>query len=246
MVGGCCPVHESAGKGMNLTAFWVGFTEKLIGKEQWEHSDASRCGGCSCSTSSVPAQGQPQLSPSLDGYHSSQQTPAMLCLHLAAPAPQNCTRTFPNLKIPAQPLLHQPTPPVPSNSPIPVHIPHSQSWFSSQKYQILSNPLWFQLPDETYWTPLLFHPLTSLLQLLGPSASKDRGTFFPKQLWCFGSTERAWPYPLLQLLAKALLNVAAIKENDDFLKPFKDSVGLIALVFTIWLSDVGFSWKKNN
>lgn len=49
---------------------------------------------------------------------------------------------------------------------------------------------------------------------------------------------------MLQLLAKALLNVAAIKENYDFLKPFKDSVGLIALVFTIWLSDVGFSWKK--
>lgn len=48
----------------------------------------------------------------------------------------------------------------------------------------------------------------------------------------------------LQLLAKASLNVAAIKENYNFLKPFKDSVGLIALVFTIWLSDVEFSWKK--
>lgn len=48
----------------------------------------------------------------------------------------------------------------------------------------------------------------------------------------------------LQLLAKASLNVEAVKENYNFLKPFKDSVGLIALVFTIWLSDVEFSWKK--
>lgn len=31
MVGGCCPVPESAGKGMNLTIFGVGFM-KLMGK----------------------------------------------------------------------------------------------------------------------------------------------------------------------------------------------------------------------
>lgn len=94
-------------KGNDLPVFWVGFI-KLIGKEQWENSDAFRRGGCSCSTSSVPAQGQPWLS---DGHHGPQQTSTMLCLYLAGPAPP---KTAPGhsltSKFQPSPFPHQLTP----------------------------------------------------------------------------------------------------------------------------------------
>lgn len=107
--------------------YFLGMFIKLMGKEQRENPAAFRGGGCSCFTSFVPAPPvpQPRWSPQ---FH---QTSKILCLHLAAPAPQNCSRTFPHLKIPAQPL------PTPVNSSSILQFSHPSPYSSLPK---VSNP----------------------------------------------------------------------------------------------------------
>lgn len=130
MVGGCCPVPESAGKGMNLTAFWVGFI-KLMGKNKKK----SLMPPDVVAAPVPPPLSQPRASPS---------SPPALMVTTVPSRPQKCCvfiwlpllpRTAPGhsltSKFQPSPFPYQPIAALPSSSHIPVHIPHSQSWFPS-------------------------------------------------------------------------------------------------------------------
>lgn len=128
---------------------------------------------------------------------------------------------------------------VSSSSLIPFHIPPSQSKF----------PFTSTNPSLIFWGCNFLTRLTELLHqyILWRSFSfilsgfKEEGTFPPKQLWCLGSTMLSVPVPGQSLAYRS--NQQQL--NCNFLKPSKDSNGLVVLVCSIWLSNVEFSLKKN-
>lgn len=156
--------------------------------------------------SSVPAQGQPQLSPSPDGHHGSQQTSTMLCLYLATPAPQNCTRTFPNLKIPAQPL---PTPADSCSPPVltsqlkflPPHPSFHPIRFKS--CLILCGSSFLTRPTELLCHSILWPPCSSFWDPLLP---RKEAHFFLSNCDVLGAQKRHDPSAPGQSIAECSSN----------------------------------------
>lgn len=167
----------------------------------------------------------------------------MLFLYWASPSPQNCTRTSPNVRTPPQPLPTLAGSWASSSSHIPIHIPPSQFSFKRIKPSLR---LW----GSSFLMDILnsiIPSLTSLLQLLWLSGSKE--IHFLLSNCAVSGTKKghrhalsfsSWPKYGLQK------HVAAIKGNYNFLEPCKDSIGLIVLVLSIWLSDTEFSLKIIN